>query len=65
MRSSVAGAVASAQPVADAEPRQPQALLLGLKVDLLGRKFLLELALQVVEEVVPAHALTLRGPVAT
>ena len=45
-----------AQAVAQREAAEAQPLLLGEQVEVLGAELLLELALEVVEEVVPAHA---------
>jgi hypothetical protein len=47
------------KPVADAKPGEAKPLLLGLQVDLFRGQFLLELTLEVVEQVVPAHTGTL------
>ena len=44
------------QPVAQRESPESQALLLGDQVEVLGAELQLELALEIVEEVVPAHA---------
>ena len=54
-----------AQPIAHREPPEAQALLFREQVDLVGPELALELALEVVEEVLPAHGATLspgRGP---
>ena len=48
-----------AEAVAQTEPAEPQPLLLGEQVDVLGAELLLQLALQIVEKVVPAHGATL------
>jgi len=46
------------EPTAQLESTQPQALLLLLQVELLRVQFMLELPGEVVEEMVPAHAVT-------
>lgn len=46
------------EPTAQLESTQPQALLLLLQVELLRVQFVLELPGEVVEEMVPAHAVT-------
>ncbi len=46
------------QPVAQAEAAEAQAFLLDAELELLGGQLALELALEVVEELVPAHATT-------
>lgn len=48
--------------VAHRQPPEPQSLLLDPEVLFLCRELALELTLQVVEEVVPAHAVTLDRP---
>ncbi len=45
--------------VAHRQPPQPQPLLLDAEILLLGRELALELPLKVIEEVVPAHGVTL------
>jgi hypothetical protein len=45
--------------ITDAQPREAKTLLLGLQVDFFRSQLLLELAFEVVEQVVPAHEGTL------
>jgi hypothetical protein len=51
----VALAGCRAQPVAQRQPAEPQPLLLDAKLEILDAELVFELALQVVEQVVPAH----------
>lgn len=57
--SGLVGIVDRHDAVAKRQSAEPEPFFLCLEVDLLGRQFLLELALEVVEQVVPAHAATL------
>src|SRR5690554_5574031 len=49
-------AVQGSEPVPDRHAPQPQALLFRTQVDVFSRQFMFQLALEIVEKVVPSHA---------